>query len=207
MSEFKGLARNRLLALIFAYMPGLGIRRPFKQTLRIWDELLRRGIKAAAIGGADAHADTYTMGPLKRVVFPYEDLFRWVNTHILLKRPLRGDMETDKVSIYEALCAGRTWVGYDRPASTRGFFFQARSGRGAAVMGETLSREAAVIIEIQVPQRGSIRLLRDGRVVARKRGRELKYTTGEAGVYRVEVLRWFRGWRRGWIYSSPISVR
>ncbi|HIE39363.1 MAG TPA: PHP domain-containing protein [Anaerolineales bacterium] len=207
MSEFKGLLRGRLAALLYAHLPTVGLRGPFRATLRKWDELLATGRKVAAIGGSDAHAETYRMGPLRRTVFPYEDLFRWVNTHVLVERPLSGDLETDKRLVYDGLRAGRTWVGYDRPAPTRGFRFQARSGVNHATIGGELVRAAAVIFEVETPARGDIRLLRDGRTVAHARGTALRFTTAEKGTYRVEVWRAFRGRKRGWIFSSPIYVR
>ncbi len=206
MSEFKGLLWSRLAALFYVYFPTLGLRGPFRATLRKWDELLAAGHHVTAIGGADAHAGTYHLGPLQRVVFPYEELFRWVNTHVLIQRPLSGDLATDKQLVYEGLRSGRTWVGYDRAASSRGFRFRARSGTNVATMGERLVRTAAVILEVETPARGEIRLLRDGQLVARARGSSLRLTTAEAGTYRVEVYRSFRGNRRGWIFSSPIYV-
>lgn len=206
MSEFKGLLWSRLAALFYAYFPSLGLRGPFRATLSKWDQLLAAGRKVAAIGGADAHADTYQMGPFQRVVFPYEALFRWVNTHLLIRRPLSGDLETDKGLIYDGLGAGRTWVGYDRLAPTRGFRFQARSGANVVTVGEELIRAAAVVFEIKTPARGDIRLLRNGHLVARTRGTALRFTTAEPGAYRVEVRRTFYGRRRGWIFSSPIYV-
>jgi hypothetical protein len=207
MSEFKGLLWSRLAAVIYAYGPSLGLRWPRRATLRKWDELLAADKRVAAIGNSDAHAEPHRMGPLRRVVFPYEDLFRWVNTHLLVERPLSGDLETDKGLIYDALRAGRTWVSYDRIASTKGFRFQIRSGTRVASVGDEIQRAAAIIVEVETPGRGIIRLLKDGRLVARGRGDQLNFTTAEAGVYRVEVYRNYRGLRRGWIFSSPIYVR
>ncbi len=207
MSEFKGLLWNRPIALLYSYAPLLGLRGPFPATLRRWDELLQNGHRLAAIGGADAHANTYRMGLLRRVVFPYATLFRWVNTHVLVERSLTGDVKTDKSLLYSALRAGRTWVGYDRLASTRGFSFHARSGANTATVGEELLRAAAINFQVDTPQRGEIRLLRDGRLFARARGTSLRVTTAEPGIYRVEVYRTFRGARRAWILSSPIYVR
>ncbi|RME36624.1 MAG: hypothetical protein D6793_05460 [Thermoflexia bacterium] len=207
MSEFKGLLRGPLSALFYAYFPSLGLKGPFRETLRRWDELLRAGRKVAAVGGADAHGHTYRLGPFRRVVFPYEVLFRWVNTHVLVERPLIGDVEADRRVIYDALRAGRTWVGYDRLAPTRGFRFQARSGFAQATVGEELARAGALVFEVETPTPGSIRLLRNGRVVARAYGTRLRFTTAEAGAYRVEVWKMFRGRLRGWIFSSPIYCR
>ncbi|RLC91619.1 MAG: hypothetical protein DRI79_02340 [Chloroflexi bacterium] len=206
MSEFKGLMHNKLAAVYYAYFPARGIRGPFRATLRQWDELLSQGKRIAAIGGSDAHGTTYSLGPLRRVVFPYEYLFRCVNTHILTDRPLNGLLEHDKPLVYSALRAGHTWVGYDLPVPTTGFRFHARSGANYALMGDELVRTGAVIFEVQTPHSADIRLLLNGRVVARVRGRHLKYTTAEPGVYRVEGYRNYHLGHRGWIFSSPIYV-
>jgi len=206
MSEFKSRMRNKLAALFYAYFPTLGIRGPFRATLRQWDQLLAQGRRLSAIGGSDAHGNTYSMGPFRRQLFPYEYLFRCVNTHIITERPFVGQLEHDKQLIYDALRAGHTWVGYDLPASTAGFRFHARSGSKQVLMGDELVRAGATIFEIQTPGSADIRLLLNGRVVARARGEYLKYTTAEPGVYRVEAYRNYRSSRRGWIFSSPIYV-
>nr|HID13913.1 hypothetical protein [Anaerolineae bacterium] len=206
MSEFKALLRNKLAAVYYAYFPARGIRGPFRATLRRWDKLLSQGKRITAIGGSDAHGNTYSLGPLRRVVFPYEYLFRCVNTHILTERPLNGLLEHDKRLIYGALRAGHTWVGYDLPASTAGFRFHARSGANHALMGDELVRTGATKFEVRTPYSADIRLVLNGRVVVRARGKHLKHTTAEPGVYRVEVYRRYRLGRRGWIFSSPIYV-
>jgi hypothetical protein len=204
MSEFKGLLWSRLAALIYALKPEWGIRGPSRATLRLWDELLSSGHRIAVLGSADAHGAEHRLGPLRRQVFPYAHLFRCVNTHILTKGALSGDVTADKALIHEALRAGRTWVGYDLPHSTRGFRFWAVSGSASAVPGEELQRLGAVTINISLPADGDIRLLRDGKVIQRARGRGLRYTSAEAGIYRVEVYRRFGLRRVGWIFTSPI---
>lgn len=207
MSEFKGLLGNRLTAVLYAHFPTLGIRGPYRATLRKWDQLLAAGRQVTVTGGADAHGRTYSTGPLRREVFPYEYLFRCINTHVLAELPFNGDLKHDKELIYDALRAGRTWVGYDLPASTSGFRFRARSGPNEALMGAELVRTGAVELEIETPQPADIRLIREGAVVARATGRKLKHITASAGAYRVEVYTRYRLRRRGWIFSSPIYVR
>ncbi len=207
MSEFKGLLRNRLAALLYAYFPALGIRGPYQATLRKWDELLAERKHVAVIGAADAHARIYNLGPFAREVLPYEYLFRCVNTHVLTDLPFSGELDSDKKLIYEGLRTGRTWVGYDLAASTSGFRFRARSGTDEALMGAELVRAGAVVLEVQTPRPSDIRLIRGGEVVARSRGDSLKHTTAAAGAYRVEVYLRYRMQRRGWIFSSPIYVK
>ncbi|MEA3376386.1 MAG: CehA/McbA family metallohydrolase [Chloroflexota bacterium] len=207
MSEFKGLLQNRLAALFYAYAPSLGIRGPYQTTLRKWDELLADGQRLSVIGASDAHGKTYSLGPLSRQVFPYRYLFRCVNTHVLTDLPFSGEPDHDRRLIVDGLRAGRTWVGYDLPASTSGFDFRARSGVNEALVGQELVRTGAVGFSVRTPQPADTRLLRDGRVVARSRGRSLEYTTAEPGTYRVEVYLRYRLRRRGWIFSSPIYVK
>lgn len=207
MSEFKGLLRNRLAAIFYAYFPGLGIRGPYRNTLQQWDELLADGRRVAVIGAADAHGKTHSLGPLTRQVLPYEYLFRCVNTYVLTDLPLNGDLGRDKKLIYDGLRSGTSWIGYDLPASTSGFRFTARSGANNAVVGAELIRTGAVVFEIHTPRTADIRLLRHGNVVARTKGTALSYTSAVAGAYRVEAYLRYRLARRGWIFSNPIYVR
>jgi hypothetical protein len=116
-------------------------------------------------------------------------------------------MSRDRQAIYDALRAGRCWVGYDLIGNTAGFRFSAAAGGQAAVMGETLPAGPSWEFWGRLPAAADLRLLRDGQVVHRVRGRELAYTSSEPGVYRVEA--WRRAWfkPRGWIFSNPIYVR
>jgi hypothetical protein len=208
MSEFKALAsRNVLAAVYYAYCQELGIRGPFRDMLRHWDYLLSQGRRVPVIGNADAHGTSYSMGPFQRVLFPYEYLFRCVNTHILTEHPFNGFLEHDKMLVYDALRAGRTWVGYDLPASTVGFRFTARSGSNQALIGGELVRAGAAIFEVHTPQEADIRLIFSGQVLARTKGTYLKHTTAEPGAYRVEAYRRHRLSPKGWIFSSPIYVK
>ncbi len=207
MSEFKGLLWGMPAALWYALVPQSGIRGPYRATLKLWDELLAKGMRLAAIGGADAHGTRYTFGPLQRVVFPYDFLFRAVNTHILTREPLTGEFAPDKALIYEALRAGRTWVGYDGLHPTRGFRFIIRSGANQAAVGETLRRQGALHVQVTLPAAADIHLIHNGKVIHRvRKTTELEYTTIQPGIYRAEVYRRHWGKKVGWIFSSPIYV-
>ncbi len=206
LSEFKGLLWSWPVAMIYALAPSLGIRGPYRATLKLWDELLAKGQRLAAIGNADAHAIPGHFGPINKEIFSYEYSFRCVNTHILTSGPLTGEVDIDRNLIYEALLAGRTWVGYDLPCPTKGFRFTARSSATRVTVGEELKRIGAVILEVETPAPGEIRLLRDGKVIVKTNDNQLHHTSAEPGIYRVEVYRRFRGLRTGWIFSSPIYV-
>lgn len=207
MTEFKARLWSWPVALFGIFFPSVLIRGPFRATLRKWDELLAGGRRVVAIGNADAHGTPITAGAFRRIVFPYGYLFRCINTHLLIDRPLTHDLETDRRMIYDALRVGRCFVGYDLAGPTHGFIFSARSSAARAVMGEDLVRAGATRFEVRCPAAGLIRLIRHGRVVAERFGRTLEHTSVEAGAYRVEVRRFFRGRLRGWIYSNPIYVK
>jgi hypothetical protein len=149
-----------------------------------------------------------SMGPLKRVIFPYEFHFKTINTHVFIPEPLTGDVGVDKKMIYDAIAAGRCFVAYDLPASTRGFTFKAKSLEQSAIMGDEIPVKGGVTLQTHVPIPADIYILKDGvRVGVWKKAQAGTYTAREPGVYRVEAYRRYLGQQRGWIYSNPIYVR
>ena len=203
MSEFKARLPNRWLAVYYALHPQRAIRGPFKETLQLWDDLLTMGQRVVGFGNSDAHAFNLSLGRIKRVVFPYEYLFRCVNTHLLIDEALTGDVEYDKYLIFSALAYGHGWVGYDLLGSTKGFTFHAHSASERATFGGEIRRAGAVNFEVDTPLPATMQIVRAGKgVVARARGMKMKFTSVEAGIYRAEAFR--QG--KGWIFSNPIYV-
>ena len=203
MSEFKTRLPNKLMAVWYALKPHRAIRGPFRATLNAWDQLLASGRRVAGIGNADAHAFPQKVGRFKFTVFPYEYLFRCVNTHLILDIGLTGEVNEDKAAIFEALALGRGWVGYDLLGDTRGFRFVARSASEYAEIGGEIRRVGAVNFEVETPFPATIQVVKAGRgPIARIKGRGMRFTSVEAGAYRVEAYR--NG--RGWIFSNPIYV-
>jgi hypothetical protein len=203
MSEFKARIPTILHALRYAYFPKAGIRGPFPEALSLWDQLNAGGKLVVGIGGADAHGHSYSLGPLRRTIFPYDYLFSAVNTHILINTSITGDMVIDQALIFDALRAGQAWIGCDALGNTRGFSFEAKAGLAWATMGGEINRAGAITLQVTTPLPGDIRILGNGRVVARATGQACKYLSTQAGAFRVEV---YRG-GRGWIFSNPIFVR
>jgi hypothetical protein len=210
MSEFKGLLTSRSNAIRYAFNPETGIQGPFPEVLAKWDELTARGLRMVGIGGADAHGAERRLGRFKRVIFPYDFLFRMVNTHLFTDNPLMGDYESDRRLVLEALARGHCFVGYDGAAPTRGFRFTANSEAGNALMGDELTNKSGVTLQIAAPAKASLRLLRNGQEA--RRWENQSHAThivpaGQAGVFRVEAHLPYQGRVRGWIYSNPIYVR
>ncbi|GAB4581141.1 MAG: CehA/McbA family metallohydrolase [Anaerolineales bacterium] len=210
LSELKSKIKNYLHAAYLALNPQYVASGPPPETVRIWDDLLKSGKRVVAIGGSDAHALPGRLGPFTRTIFPYAFHFQCINTHLLLPEPLNGNLDHDKTLIYNALRTGHAFVGYDLPASTRGFRFAAHAREGSVIMGdEVIIRPGqGVTFQIRLPQVAECILYKDGKSLKTWDNREtLTYNTIEPGVYRVEVYREFLGERRAWIFSNPIYVR
>jgi hypothetical protein len=208
ISELKVRSHTLWQIVFYAFFPNLLTQGPQPETILKWDELLNNGQKVVALGGSDAHAFPGQLGPIKRAIFPYEYHFRAINTHLLLTSPLTGEVEADQALIYAALAAGHAFVGYDLPASTRGFNFSAQGREIDALMGDEIPAEGGVTLKIKLPQLTECRLLKDGQVLQTWHNRETcTHLTTEPGVYRVEVYKRYLGQRRAWIFSNPIYVR
>jgi len=208
LSELKTLIPTKLHGAIYAFFPALVAHQPIANTLRKWDELLAGGSRVIAIGGSDAHASRMHLGPLSRIIYPYEFHFKAINTHVILPRTLTGDVNTDKRMILEALSAGHCFVGYDLPGRTRGFRFTAQGRETAAIMGDEIPARGGVTLQAHLPAAAEIRLFKDGELIQKALNQQaVTFIATEPGIYRVEVYRNHLGLRRGWIFSNPIFVR
>ncbi len=206
MSEFKLYLTGWREAVQAAFNPDRVITGPQPETLGLWDDLLKKGLRVVAIGNSDAHAFPYSLGPITKVIFPYEHLFRSVNTHVLAKHALNHDIDHDRAVIFTPLKNGNAFVGYDYPASTRGFRFSAQGHNTSAIMGDRIRIGDGITLQIACPAVCEIRLLKDGNVVETELGTNKTYIARKPGVYRVEAYIEYRGKLRGWIFSNPIYV-
>jgi hypothetical protein len=205
-SELKSVAKGKLDAVAYGFFPELIPHGPLTKTLQRWDELTLKGQRVVAIGGSDAHAEHKSLGPIHKVIFPYEYHFKTINTHILAPSPLASDLLRDRKMVLDALAAGHCYLGYDLPAPTRGFQFSAQGKLGNAIMGDEIKFYGPVTLQIKLPSVAEIRLVRNGRVVKRARSEAMVYISGEPGIYRVEAYKQFMGKQRGWIFSNPIYI-
>lgn len=206
MSEFRPYASSKLKAIAVGYLPWWFSTGPYPEMLAKWDELLQRQ-PTAAIGGSDAHANIFHIGPVRRTFLSYDYCYRAVNTHIMATEPFTHEFKHDRGLVYEALGAGRCWIGYDMVHATEGFRFFGRQGDAEAPMGASLRAGRPVTFEIETPAAADIRLIRAGAgVIANVKGRKLSYTTSTPGAYRVEAWKRWRGKMRGWVFSNPIYL-
>ena len=208
LSELKTVVPTKLHGAFYAFFPQFIGHHPIPETVQRWDDLMANGNRIVAIGGSDAHAMNMHMGPIHRIIFPYDFHFKTVNTHVFIREPLTGEVVIDKKMIYAAIAEGHCFVAYDLPASTCGFTFKAKGLSQSAMMGDTLPAKGGVTLQAHVPQPAEIHLIKDGKQIGIwQKNNACAYTATEPGVYRVEVYRNYLGKKRGWIYSNPIYVR
>lgn len=207
-SELKNVVKSRLGAVFYAFFPQWLAHGPLPAAIQKWDELLAGGRPVVAVGGSDAHALPKSLGPLRRTVFPYEYHFQCINTHIVTPRRLGENLNEDRKMVLEALRKGNAFIGYDLPAPTCGFRFTAHSKDRVAIMGDEITAEGSITLQIRLPQRTECRLIKDGVVLkVWNRNEVCTYITHQPGVYRVECYIQYLGKRRGWIFSNPIYLR
>jgi hypothetical protein len=183
------------------------LKRPSRETLSFWDGLCQHK-KVAAIGGSDAHGSLFNWGPLCFTPLTYEYGLNSINVHLLLGKGLSKDFFEAKRQIYDALRKGRVFIAHEQLALARGFRFYYSGEDGVRMgMGEEGPFQPGTLF-IDAPDKGEIRLLKDGAVVRMWRGHKACFRIEEKGVYRVEVFRrlLFFGWRP-WIFSNPIYLR
>jgi len=206
-SEFKDAARGLGRTLFYAFFPEYYPRSPRSETLARWDDLLSKGKKIVAVGGSDSHALHFRKSILRKIIFPYTLHFRSINTHLLLKEDLTYEVEHDRELILRALREGSAFVGYDLPASTRGFTFTAECEDQGGSMGETIQVANGATFRIHTPSPTHTRLIHNGKVIRTWDGIDQMVATGsEPGAYRVECTIDFHGIQRGWIFSNPIYI-
>ncbi|MGQ0603816.1 MAG: CehA/McbA family metallohydrolase [Anaerolineales bacterium] len=209
MSNWAGLLTSRSTTIRYALNPELGITGPDARTLAKWDALTAAGQRVVGIGNSDAHANTVSQWGYTRVIFPYEFLFRQVNTHLLTSESLTGELAHDRDVLMRALARGNCFIGYDGIGATKGFRFTASNERGEFNMGDELPNRTGVTLQISLPAPAEVRLLCNGQEALRREAQSLTHILPprKTGVYRVEAHLPFKGQQRGWIYSNPLYVR
>ena len=170
-----------------------------------WDELLSAGRKIFAVAVPTLMPWIFSKGFFQKTVLPYDFHFSAINNHLLVQNELTGNVDLDSRQIYLALKNGNSFIGYDLPASTRGFTFTLENEDQVAQMGESLHLTRGGTIRIHTPSRADIEIVHNGKVIQYSENvSALIKTVTEKGYYRVQCKINFLGKKRGWIYSNPI---
>jgi len=206
-SRWKERVKTLFHGLFFLTFRTQMLKGPSRKTLAFWDQACRRR-RVVAVGGSDAHGTVFKWGLLKLTPFSYKYLLNSICIHVFLKNKLPSAVEEAKQEIYEAMKNGRLFIAHENLAPARGFRFDFTSTDGMDLyMGEeALFRSGQFVVES--PEEGEIRLIKDGVVADKRRGKEALFAVTEKGVYRVEVYKriFAFGWRP-WIFSNPIYLR
>ncbi len=207
LSELKTVSQSISGLIKNAFFPESMAEGPLKLTLERWDQLLTARKHVHVVGGADAHNLKVHIGLFKFIIFPYTFHFSAINNHLLVNQDLSGDLAKDERIIYQALKNGASFIGYDLPASTKGFSFTIINGETEASLGEEICIKNGATVQIKLPQKAEIRLICDGDLVyTSKDNQVMAFPISKPGAYRVEVYLQYLGKRRGWIFSNPIYV-
>lgn len=207
-SEFKTVVHNFPQAIYHAFHPQRIPHGPLPQALAKWDELLAQNRKVVAVAGSDSHALDYKAGFIRKTIFPYRYHFSTVNNHLLIPAPLTGNITNDKKMVYQALSVGSSFIGYDLPASPRGFTFTADNGEEKVIIGGDLRLNPGATLHIKLPIRANMRLIHNGKLISELNDSDhLVKVVDQPGAYRVEAYLDFLGQKRGWIFSNPIYLR
>jgi hypothetical protein len=206
-SRWKERVRTVFHGIFFLTFKTQSLKGPSRQTLAFWDVECRKR-RVVAVGGSDAHGTAFAWGPLKLTPFSYDYLLRSITIHVLLKKKLSTFALEAKKEIYEAMRNGRLFIAHENLSSAKGFRFDFASSDGSDLfMGEEVPFVSGQLV-IESPGEGEIRLIKDGVLLERRRGKEAIFPVAERGVYRVEVYKHLSlfGWRP-WIFSNPIYLR
>lgn len=195
------------------------LARP-QRALACWDRLAAER-PVVGLGAADAHArlafgnDDAGHGGGVGLRFPgYEEVFRAFAIRVELDLPLTRDAAADGAAVLAQVRAGRTYTAIDALASPARFTFTGLTADGRRVrMGERApaGQELTLNVSVAAPPDAEIRLLRNGREVAREVGRTLAYSVAPSdrpAAYRVEVVLPEAPGRppMPWIVGNPIYV-
>ena len=182
--------------------PDRWVSGPDPAILAAWDAVGRRR-RCVGLGALDNHARRV---PFRRwslfEILPDRYAFRTVRTHVLSEQPFTGTAD-DVAALYALLAAGRCYASYDLHADATGFRFHAERGGRTWGMGDELPAAGPAEFRAESPHRATLRLLRDGEIIAATAGYELADRAAAPGVYRIEA----RLDDRPWIYSNPIYLR
>jgi len=206
-SRWKERVKTFFHGLFFLAFKTQTLKGPSRETLAFWDRMCSSH-RVVAVGGSDAHGTVFKWGPLKLTPFSYDYLLHSICIHVFLKNKISRNAEDAKQEIYEAMRSGRLFVAHENLGAARGFRFDFAGDDGTDLyMGEEAPfRQGQFVVE--APEEGEIRLIKDGRVIEERQGKEAIFPVIDKGVYRVEVYKHlFLFGRRPWIFSNPIYLR
>jgi hypothetical protein len=182
---------------------GVVLRGPPPGHLGRWDALSAHA-PLGGLGSQDGHAPGVRVRGRARSVMPHGRWMELVQTVLLLASPLRGEDAADTAVVLDALRAGATSVA----VPPLGDPLAAAVWCSTATMPGATGPAAGARFEVVAPAGTTLRLLRDGVVVAEGDAAAGPLPVTAPGLHRAELLR--TGPRGGapvpWLLPSPVLL-
>ena len=192
----------------------LRLARTPNENFARWDQLLEQR-PVAGICGSDAHANLI-VNRWTIAKFPsYLSVFSLARQHVLL--PDQPGVDPDKAggaAILDAIKSGNSFCAVDALYPADGFTETVATAAITAGPGNSIEWKQEEVLHVKVPVGAThpmIRVLKDGREIAKQEAQSLDLPVPGPGHYRTEAyLRQpgLTGWHRWtlWIFSNPIYV-
>ena len=191
---------NIIFKILF---PNFSIKKPYKETLRKWDEFNLKGFKKSAIGGSDAHGKTYKFGLFSVTFLPHKKLLKTIQTHILLRQKLNN--ENYDIQILKALKNGNSFIVNFKRGDPDNFYccIYSENTKKFALPGDEISlSEKKLYLVAFLPQDCTIKIIHNGKSIHTEYFNKISIPITKPGFYRIEVYKGLYGW----IFSNPIYV-
>ena len=206
MTDWQSTLKSLPNALVAYLFPAYVLRGPLDITLKRWDHLNKDG-RIVGIGELDNHNTPRKILGMTVGIFPFRKAFRFIRTHLLLDNPLKGEAEEDMGALLSALKRGRAYIAMEYFRDAKGFSVSLSDPNREGTMGDEFYLKGEALLDVKIPERGRIRVVRDGDLFAETIDKDITCKISRKGVYRAESYLKVRGKYRPWIFSNPIYVR
>jgi hypothetical protein len=124
---------------LFLYLfPITSIRRPFIESLKLWDDLSKRGFQKSAVGSTDAHSTEKKIGFLRLKILTHKYLFSTIRTNVLLDE----SELVNQTNVINALAKGNSYIVNYRVGYPHKFYAGIGNKEGEGVIfGEQIKGE------------------------------------------------------------------
>lgn len=204
---------------IYPFNPQLALFRLFlepSKELGLLDQLsLKKKVIAFAGSEASARAIPWA-GYLIR--FPsYHKTFELLSQHVLLESELTGNLQQDKMKIFDALKKGQFYICLDLLGDPRGFYTYLTNGKEVFPMGSQLKWTKNLTLKAKLPEKPKaffeMVVFKNGQRFKTFNQPEFEIPIDGPGVYRLQVriaqrfplpdaTKWIT-----WIYGNPFHVK
>ncbi|TFG92527.1 MAG: hypothetical protein E4H15_03495 [Syntrophobacterales bacterium] len=206
MTDWQSTLHSIPRALAGYLFPAQVLKGPREITLKRWDALNKIG-RVVGIGELDNHDTSRTILGVTISIFPFRKAFRFIRTHLLLDNPLKGEAKRDAKALLKALEQGRAYIAMEYFLDARGFSLTLSDADREVTMGDEFSLQGDAVLRVMAPEKGKIRIIKDGDMCAEAVEKDISYTVSQRGIYRVEVYAKIWGKYRPWIFSNPVYVK